>query len=397
MASDEIENTGASDADTGTDHHDRDGQRESLRKDLEDAWRHHGGDLPEKDEDQGRPRSAREREERNRTAEPRGRAAREAKAAASADAKTRDNAGSAPDKAASTDGTAQPAAGGQSADAPPTRWAAQAKQKWSAIDPEVKAAITKGEQDMTKGVEALKARTADIEQAIAPHREMIASHGLSTGTALGRLLEWNQALRSDPKRFFPELLKSFGVSPHDIFPELAAGGSAQQDASYAQQPQQFDQRLVQQIIDARLQPIYTVAQQVQAQQAQQQAARTQATLDTWSRDKKYFSRVRQTMAGLIQSAVAGIDSEGNISLDDAYDAACWRDPAIRAELLAEHDARKVKSYSDRATQARRAGASLSPSSPGSFSNAGKAKRSTGKTVRQSLEEAVSDAREQSRY
>jgi hypothetical protein len=51
--------------------HDRDsGPRESLRQNLEDAWRAHGGELPEKDDD------------RRRSAEPRNRPARQAKAAA---------------------------------------------------------------------------------------------------------------------------------------------------------------------------------------------------------------------------------------------------------------------------------------------------------------------------
>jgi hypothetical protein len=45
--------------------HDRDsGPRESLRQNLEDAWRAHGGELPEKDDD------------RRRSAEPRNRPAR---------------------------------------------------------------------------------------------------------------------------------------------------------------------------------------------------------------------------------------------------------------------------------------------------------------------------------
>ena len=116
--------------DRGADH---DGQRESLRANIEAAWKEHGGDLPENYDDQDRPRSAREREERNRRAEPRGRAARAAKDAASADATSTASRADYPDAAA------QPAVLGRSSDAPPTAWAREAKEHFASLPPAVEA------------------------------------------------------------------------------------------------------------------------------------------------------------------------------------------------------------------------------------------------------------------
>ena len=102
------------------------------------------------------------------------------------------------------------------------------------------------------------------------------------------------------------------------------------------------------------------------------------------------------MAHGIQSVCAAY-SNGAIDLDGAYAFACAAHPQIREQLYTQRAAAERKAATDRANQARRASASLSPSSPGSFSNAGKAKRSTGKTVRESLQDAVSEARDNARY
>ena len=54
---------------------------------------------------------------------------------------------------------------------------------------------------------------------------------------------------------------------------------------------------------------------------------------------------------------------GAIDLDGAYAFACAAHPQIREQLYTQRAAAERKSATDRANQARRAGASLSPSSP----------------------------------
>jgi hypothetical protein len=381
------------DHDSATDRHTdhTESTRESLRQNLEDAWKEHGGTLPD---DEDRPRSAREREERNRTAEPRGRAARAAKEAAATDAKSRD-ATSTASRTDSPDGAAQPAALGLDTSAPPARWTKETKQKWNELPQDIKDVITKGELDSSQGHAQYKAKWKPMEDVLAPHLPTIAAFGHQPHQAVERLFAWQQALSSDPKRFFPELLRSHGVRPEDVFPELV-GGYAQQQQDAAQQ-QQFDPRYVQQLIDARLQPIYTVAQQVQTRQAEQQAAQTQQIITDFSKGKKHFENVRVKMAQLIQAGVAGLNEDGSINLNHAYETALHLDPNVWAQVQRENEAQARAARNAEADRKRYASSSLSPTSLGRNNFASNKKPARGKSVRESLQDAVSEARDNARY
>jgi hypothetical protein len=96
--------TGASDHSSDRFDHGDGERHESVRSAIKDAFRQHGADVPDdKDEDQ---------RQMERRAEPKGRAARAAKEATSADTKSRDPASADP-KAGSTDNAAGTAAIGQ--------------------------------------------------------------------------------------------------------------------------------------------------------------------------------------------------------------------------------------------------------------------------------------------
>ena len=388
--SDDTETNQVSDT-HGIDHrdHDADGRKESLRASLEKSWQEQTGRKPE---------GARDRDDEDRhddrRAEPRGRGARAAKEAASADVKNRDTA-SAADKSASANPATGNAALGLDISEAPKSWRADEKAVWPQVPEKARAAFHRREQEGQRGVDDLKRNYAELDAALAPHLPTIKSFGHSSAQAVSQLFAWQNALSNDPKRFFPELMKNYGVSPQDIFPELAAGGYApQQDAA---QQQQFDPRYVQQLIDARLQPIYTVAQQVQTQQAQQRAAQTQQIITDFSKGKKHFENVRVKMAQLIQAGVAGLNEDGSINLNHAYETALHLDPNVWAEVQRETNAQARAAAKAEADRKRYAGSSLSPTSPGRNNFAAGKKPARGKSVRETLDEAVAEARDNARY
>ena len=374
------------DRDSGTieRHDDHDGQRESLRANIEAAWKEHGGDLPEKDDDQDRPRSAREREERNRTAEPKGRAARAAREAASADAKNRD-ASSTASRTDSTDGASGNAAPGQSSDAPPTAWAGPAKQKWNELPAEVRAAVAKREQDVERGVQQLQQRYSEIDQALAPFANAIRAHNATPGAAISRMLQWHQYLQRDPLRGFAELAGTYGLTLQQL--AEAAGGQQQQQS----QAGGIDQRYLQQLVQQEVGPIREAMTEQQRWVQEQQAAKTNEILSNWSRDKTFYEDVRVLMARGIESGAVPLRN-GAIDLDGAYAFACAAHPQIREQLYAQRAAAERKSATERANQARRAGASLSPTSPGSNNVGGGKKPPRGKSVRDSLHDSIEELR-----
>ena len=362
------------DRDTGTAdrHTDHDGQRESLRANIESAWKEHGGSLPD-DEDR--------REDRR--AEPKGRAARAAKEAASTDAKNRESRDTA--SRADSDGAAQPAALGQdgAGDAAPTAWVSAAKAEWKNLPPAVKQAVVKREQDITRGVEQLKSHYSEIDQALAPFAAAIRQHNATPGTAIQRMFQWHQYLQRDPLRGFAELAQTYGLTLQQL--AEAAGGQQQQQAGG------IDQRYLQQLVQQEVAPLHEAMTAQQHWVQQQQAAKTNEILSNWSRDKPFYEDVRVLMARGIESGAVPLKN-GAIDLDGAYAFACAAHPQIREQLYTQRAGAERKAATDRANQARRAGASLSPTSPGSNNFAGNKKPARGKSVRDSLHDSIDELR-----
>jgi hypothetical protein len=105
-----------------------------------------------------------------------------------------------------------------------------------------------------------------------------------------------------------------------------------------------------------------------------------------------FERVRRKMAELIQTGIAGLEPDGSISLDKAFEAACALDKDVAEQMIAQRIAADRKAASDAAARARRGAASLLPSSPGrNTGSSGNAKKQS-RSVRESIESAIEEAR-----
>jgi hypothetical protein len=299
----------------------------------------------------------------------------------------------------------------------PAAWAKEAKAEWEKLPPAVQQAVTKREEDVKKGVDELKGKYADLDQALAPHIPVIRQHGHTPAQAVQQMFSWFQALSANPDAAFPALQKSFNwqpkvaaaaaaAQPGTAAPAVGADGKPVAPAAAAQ-PEAVSPA-VQQYIDGIRQELLQLKQGVgqqlgtmQQSFAAQQEAKTQEILGNWAKDKPHFEKVRGVMAQLIQSGAVPL-KEGRVDLDGAYEKAVrlndeiWQQTQAdaqakaAADLKAKADAKK-KADEAAAAGAKKAAVSLTPTAPGSApAQQGKAKKK--QSVRESLMSAIDEVR-----
>ena len=283
----------------------------------------------------------------------------------------------------------------------PDGWAKDAKALWTQLPPEVQAAVTKREADMAKGVDDLKKRYSEIDQALQPRLDTIRRHGHTPAQAINQLFAWFEALSANPVQAFPALANSFRFDLRSI------PGLTPQQQEAAQQAQKEAPKEADEIppyvktLEQQLQELKAGFSQQLGQLsttfAQQSQARTEENLMQWAKDKPYFEEVRKTMAHLIASNIVPPLPNGNADLDKAYDMAVYALPEVRAKVQAEANAKaaeaaKAKAEAERKAQqaladkARKAAGSLQPSAPGMEGTAAP-KKGKSKSVRDSIMEA----------
>lgn len=284
----------------------------------------------------------------------------------------------------------------------PVGWAADAKSEWANVPPAVQAAVIKREADMARGVQELKKRYEDLDQAIAPRLEAIRRHGQTPAAAVNQLFAWWEALAGNPDQAFPALMQSFNYDPRRIFGQQ----QQQPQQQYQQQEQVADQQpsqeqwasFINQLIEERNKPLQEKYSMLEQQLQASNQAKTNEILSTWSRDKPYFEEVRERMAYLIASGAVPALPNGAADLDRAYDEAVWGIPHVRQKVLADQqrtalEARKakqaaeLKAQQEQAEKARRLSGSLTSAAPGTPGSPGQP-RAKGKSVRESIQDAI---------
>ena len=212
------------------------------------------------------------------------------------------------------------------------------------------------------------------------------------------MFDWFQALAQNPREAFPALAKSFNYdlnqtagSPSPAGAQPAQTGEPTQDASQATEEVPLR---VKQEMEALRREVTTLA----SSWREQTEAQTHQALNQWAKDKEYFADVRGHMAQLIQSGAIPL-KDGRVDLDAAYEAATWMHPEVRMKLVAKQQAdfeakqealleRKQKAQQEAANKARRAAVSIAPRAPSA--DAGKSANKSGKSVRESLKEAMEE-------
>jgi hypothetical protein len=326
---------------------------------------------------------------------------------------------------AEIDAAEAPAAGAEAAEAPaegeggqqaqpaavaaPEGLSAEAKAAWADTPPAVQAAVAKRLADSAKGVEELKGKYAELDQALAPHMEAIRRHGMTPAQSINQLFSWFQALGANPAVAFPALAKSFNLDLAQLIapqqqPQPGNGQDpAQPGTPVSPEVQKYINDL-QAKVDGLQQAFTQKIGAVENTVAQQAQTKTNEILAMWSKGKDHFESVRQLMANLIASGAVPL-KDGQVDLDSAYEMAIYANPEVRTKVLtAQQEAQKKeaaakaaaekKAQQEQADKARKAGVSVAGAAPGSPGTPGAKGTGKRKSVRESILEAQAELTEQ---
>lgn len=292
----------------------------------------------------------------------------------------------------------------------PDAFSKEAKAEWANVPANVQTAILKREQDMAKGVQELKQRYADIDQALAPHVNAIRQHGNTPAQAVQQLFNWMQALAANPTVAFPALAKSFNFDLGKLLqqqgqpaPQQGEQPKSQEGGDIPPLVKDYITKLEKQVQEAT-QQLYQKVGSLETNWQRDSEVKTNQLLMNWAKDKPHFEAVRQHMAHLIGSGAVQLKEDGSVDLDKAYDMAVYALPDVRAQVL---EAQRVeerkqaeakaaaerKAQADAAAKSRQAAVSVNSGSPGA---AGGSTSTQKKGPRRSVKESLLEAIEQHR-
>lgn len=233
------------------------------------------------------------------------------------------------------------------AGAPPTSWAAEAKQAWASLPPAIQAAVLKRESEMSAGFAQKSEAIRQYETTLAPIAQAAQRRGISTDEALKSFLAAQDALDRDPRGAIAWLAQSYGVD----LAELGANPPA------AQPPARPDPVVAQ------------LTQQVSSLQErlsffdQQHAASVVKAFES----QPYFADVMDDLPAIMKEVKASNPSlQGEEWMKAAYDRAIWLNPSVREKIWAAQQAEqaqvRTQQVQQKAEQAKRAAVSVKGSS-----------------------------------
>lgn len=237
------------------------------------------------------------------------------------------------------------------ADAPPTTWTPAAAAKWAALDPDVRAEIARRENDMFSGLEQYKSGATfarEVQGFLRPVESVLAQHGVAPQQFLQNLVQGHLILAdtslpaTQRQQIAANLLKSYGI-------ELPPAGDGQPDpnAPYVDP----EVKALRERMEALESTRQSEANQAAMRERQQRAETIRAFAEEPAH-KEYFDLVVDDMTVLIRG------SGGTMSLQDAFDKACYANPTVRAKMVAKAEAAAVekaqKDAQERAAEVKKA-------------------------------------------
>ena len=226
-----------------------------------------------------------------------------------------------------------------------------------AANPVALQAFMRRSEEMHKGLEQYrdKAQFGDqMGQAIQPFMATIQSLGVHPAVAVQKLMSADHSLRygtpQQKQQMILQIARDYGVDLNE--------------AQQYQAEQPYIDPQVQQLQGQLSQMQQWIMQQTQAREQQERAA-LNSEIAAFAQDPSnaYFNDVKNEMAGLLQSGLAS-------TLKEAYDKAIYANPNIRAQVLAQQQARADearKAEASHKAQAAKKAASVNVPRKGVFS------------------------------
>lgn len=219
---------------------------------------------------------------------------------------------------------------------PPVDWSPALREHWGKLPPEVRQKIADRERHIAVTMQettAARHLANDFIRAIEPYRGLMAAEGVQNPIqAVEGLMRVTAVLSMGAPQQKAEriagLVKHYGVDI-ELLDQALAGSLPAPDPS---------QQAFQRMLDERMAPVNQLLSRLgQAEQEQQNQMWGQANVTVGNFGSnpahEFFEDVRLVMADMLDNAAR----EGKqLSLKDAYDAACWANPEIRQILLSRN-------------------------------------------------------------
>lgn len=268
----------------------------------------------------------------------------------------------------------------------PAHWPAAVREMFAKQTPEAKKFLLDRhkamEADYTKKTQEIagtKRLHDTIEEGFKPYDNEMRQLGISREQALRELFGWHAQWKADPAAY---LLRVAEISKVDL-KTLVEGGAGGEESPAVK------------ALRKEVQDLRDWKTKFTGQQDQQQQQATMQQVEQFADEKDsqgkplrpYFDEVAQDVAALIRAE----RSQGRtLTLQEAYDRACYARPETRTKVLAADEAkRKAKDDADRKARAEAARKAADGSVQGEGSATSVAEKSDG-SVRGDLEAAFAD-------
>lgn len=257
---------------------------------------------------------------------------------------------------------------------PPASLTGAIKAKWKDLPEDVRSEWSKREADVHKMMTSHDGELRlgrDIKDVVMPYMPMIQAEGGTPATAVRDLLNTAYVLRTGTPQQKTQLLqqvaKQYGV-------ELG-----QQEQTYTDPTiLGLQQKIAQLEQAANPQAI----QQNFRQQMENERIVTEVNAFKSDPSNKHYEQVKAQMAALLGNGAAA-------NMKEAYDKACWADPAIRSTLIAEQNSADQAKRKAEIDAKKKASSSITGSPGITVPNTGAPDRSLRDEIRANLRAASS--------
>jgi transposase-like protein len=201
---------------------------------------------------------------------------------------------------------------------PPPGWSPAAKAAFDHLPPEVRSAVAQREVEINQGF----AKLAEYK-GLEPLADLARQNGTNLVQAVNQYRNFEVSLQQDFLGGITQVCQRFGVHPAALANAiLARSGAGQQGQAQANQPATQPPDIA---------PILQRLQRIEEQTQQQEQAKLQGEIQKFAAENRYFENVRPKMSELLKSGQAH-------TIPEAYEAACWITPEVRAQLIKEQGA-----------------------------------------------------------
>ncbi len=257
----------------------------------------------------------------------------------------------------------------------PQSWKPELREKFGSLPPEIQAEVTRRERESTLAIEqgaGLRKFANAFQQTLQPYGQMLQASGGDPFKMMGGILGMAHQIQNgapqDKARTLAQLIHQSGTSVEALAAELD------------RQPGQPQARAQPPPADPRVDQLFSYLQQQEQRRAQATAQKVSQEAEAFAGGKEFFEDVRDDVADLLETAAKrGVA----LSLDEAYDRACWANKGIRTTVQ-QREAAKAANASQASTQQGKAAASSVKSQPASGPASSNRSRSTADDMRAAL-------------